>query len=142
MQWKAPKNSKKYYWTEHVKQKMQQYQLSGQRITRIIKSPYRIEQCVAGKNIVAAMQPQSCKRDKKTGKKTWNAEIWVMYKMKVHQLHNKKTQFINQGMQNFLQEQSLQEKQFYIISAWRYPGKTPKGEPIPEELIDEISNTI
>jgi hypothetical protein len=29
-----------------------------------------------------------------------------------------------------------------IISAWRYPGKSPKNNPIPEEILNEIKSLI
>lgn len=29
-----------------------------------------------------------------------------------------------------------------VISAWRYPGKTKPGQPLPEEILKEIRNAI
>ena len=29
-----------------------------------------------------------------------------------------------------------------IITAWRYPGKSPKRNPIPQEILDEVYNLI
>ena len=45
-----------------------------------------------------------------------NKEIWAMYK--------------------------LEKSQFKIITAWRYPGKSPARHPIPQEILDEIRNVI
>jgi len=29
-----------------------------------------------------------------------------------------------------------------VITAWRYPGKSPARNPIPQEILDEIRNVI
>jgi len=29
-----------------------------------------------------------------------------------------------------------------VITAWRYPGKSPARNPIPQEILDEIKNVI
>jgi len=39
-------------------------------------------------------------------------EIWVMY--------------------------ALKGKRLRIITTWRYPGKSPEREPIPEDIIEEL----
>ena len=51
------------------------------------------------------------------GNKTYS-EIWTIYKP----IKNK--------------------KQIKIITAWRYPGKSPARNPIPQEILDEIRNVI
>jgi len=33
-------------------------------------------------------------------------------------------------------------KQIKIITAWRYPGKSPVRNPIPQEILDEIKTII
>lgn len=33
-------------------------------------------------------------------------------------------------------------KQIKIITAWRYPGKSPSRNPIPQEILDEIKLLI
>ena len=43
-------------------------------------------------------------------------EIWTMYK--------------------------LTKTQIKIITAWRYPGKSPARNPIPKEILDEIKSII
>lgn len=43
-------------------------------------------------------------------------EIWAMYK--------------------------LQKNQIKIITAWRYPGKSPSRNPIPKEILEEIKLVI
>lgn len=74
MQFKAPKNTERFFWTGHALGKMQYYGLSAQRILRVINNPARVEEGVAEKT-TAVMQPSSIKR------KTWSSEIWVMYQM-------------------------------------------------------------
>lgn len=43
------------------------------------------------------------------------SEIWVMYK-------------VSGG----------NERKITVITAWRYPGKTPERDPIPQEILREI----
>ncbi len=38
-----------------------------------------------------------------------------------------------------IQEEKTRRK---VISAWRYPGKTKPGQPLPEEIMKEIRNSI
>lgn len=79
------------------------------------------------KNTIAVMQPvgsQALIKEKK-----WKQEIWVMYKTTKK---DKKT--INKGENNSL----ILNAQRKIISAWRYPGVSPKQNPIPEDIIREI----
>ena len=33
---------------------------------------------------------------------------------------------------------TLKAKSFKIISAWRYPGISPKRNPIPDEILEEL----
>ena len=134
---KDPKNSEKYFWTEHVKKKMRQYGLSAQRITRVIRSPYRVEESIVGNGTIAVMQPQSTRRDAQ-GNKTWNNEIWVMYKFaKKHKTVDEVS--ASAAMTCFLQKIAQDQKQMQIISAWRYPGKTEPGASFPDEISDEIA---
>jgi len=60
----------------------------------------------------AVMQPASVNRKKQT----WSSEIWVMYQ--------------------------LDKAQKKIISAWRYPGVSPKKNYVPQEIMDEVKNLI
>ncbi|GBD34520.1 hypothetical protein HRbin35_00245 [bacterium HR35] len=99
----------KIYWTKHAEKKIKFYQLSKQRLKRILTKPYRIEEGVAPQT-VALMQPAKIKKIGK--KKTWNQEIWLMIQ--------KENDLIK------------------IISAWRYPGISPQSNPIPEEILLEL----
>ena len=133
MQFKRPKNTEKYYWTRHSIGKMMQYGLSAQRIVRVIRAPERVVEGVA-KNTIAVMQPSSVRRDK-SGKRMWSQEIWAMY-----QINKKKKNIV----ENISDESGLAEKiipngkQLKIISVWRYPGVSPKGKDLPEEILAEI----
>lgn len=126
-------NSKtdKYQWTSHSLMKMQYYGLSQQRVKRVIRNPERVEEGIVEKTI-ASMQT--------AGSEKHPYEIWVMYqtpKLKVKsaklKAEDKKTKLLN--LLN-------SDKKLKIISAWRYPGKSPKNDPIPEEILNEIRNLI
>jgi len=136
MQFKIPK-SDKYQWTQHAQWKMRQYGLSPQRVIRVIRNPERIEEGIVEKTI-AVMQPASIKY--KNFKKTWSQEIWAMYQLRGGanyklQITNSK-QITKPKIQNL---KPLFTKKLRIISAWRYPGVSPKNNPIPEEILQEIA---
>jgi hypothetical protein len=95
--------------TKHSEYKMKQYGLSLQKVRGVIRSPKRKEVGIVT-STVAVMQPVSSK--KVLGKDVWKQEIWVLYK-----------------------EEGGSKK---IISAWRYPGVSPKREPIPEDILQEL----
>jgi len=123
MQLKIPKNTKEVCWTKHSIFKMRYYALSVQRILHVIKKPERKEEGIV-KNTVAVMQPVNPKIQ--SGKKIWKQEIWVMYQTCKAGKH--KTQSTNHKLK--------------IISAWRYPGVSPKKDPIPSEILAEIGGII
>lgn len=114
--------------TRHAEYKMKQYGLSPQRVRTVMRNPKRREEGIA-KDTIAVMQPSSVKR--KDGAETWNQEIWVMYvqaksfKPKVYKVES---QNIGIGSNGSIR----------VISAWRYPGVSPVGNPIPEEILREI----
>lgn len=60
-------------WTKHSENKMKFYNISKQRVLRVLNKPYRLETGVAPKTL-ACMQPVG-----KSNKKKWKQEIWVMY---------------------------------------------------------------
>lgn len=99
----------KTFWTKHSERKLRFYNLSKSKIIRIIKKPFRIEEGIAPKTI-ALMQP--AKIIKKGPRPTWKQEIWTMVQKS--------------------------EAGLKIISAWRYPGKSPALNPIPQEIIEEL----
>ncbi len=128
-----------YQWTNHSLMKMKYYGLSQQRVRRVIKSPVRIEEGIVEKT-VACMQPTSTRM--KDGKKTWSQEIWAMYKIQ-NQKSKCKSQNVNSKFKNIPNTRyGIRDAKIKIISAWRYPGISPKQNPIPEEILDEIKNLL
>jgi hypothetical protein len=119
------KRSGSFAMTRHAEFKMRQYGLSEQKVRGVIRNPRRREEGVA-KDTVAVMQPVSPKRDAK-GAETWKQEIWVMFQQRIK---NQKSKI---KIDDF-----APQRQIKIISAWRYPGVSPKRNPIPEEILREI----
>lgn len=124
---KGPKNTKQYHWTEHVKFKMQHYGLSAQKILGVISRPARLEEGIV-KNTIAVMKPINSKIV--NNKPVWKQEIWVMYQKKNSKSKNNLTPTLSLSRRGSIK----------IISAWRYPGVSPKRNPIPEEILNEVAN--
>lgn len=123
MQQKSPKNTSRYFWTEHVKFKMRFYGLSEQKVLSVISKPKRKEDGIVEKTI-AVMRPVSPKIV--SGKEVWKQEIWAMYQKKCK---NQKSKC-----------KILEKNPLKIISAWRYPGVSPKK--IPVEILRELNEAI
>jgi len=104
----------KLLWTKHITGKMKQYGLSEQRLKRVLRNPHRIEEGIAP-NTSAVMQ--------KTGTKKNPTEIWLMYQ---------------------ITKQKPNARKIKMISAWRYPGISPKkeGVPIPSDILLELKNLV
>jgi hypothetical protein len=105
-------NTERIYWTKHVKKKMRQYQLSESRLKRVLRQPERKEIGIAP-GTTAVMQTCGSKKHPK--------EIWLMY-------------------QTTTQSSKQKTQKLKIISAWRYPGISPQGQPltIPEDIVQEL----
>jgi len=106
-------------WTKHAKEKMRFYRLSEARLKRVLRNPKRKELGIA-EGTIAIMQPTTSRH---------TSEIWLMYqlvKSKVPGLAKRSGAGKNQKPK--------------IISAWRYPGKSPiRGPiPIPREILEEL----
>lgn len=112
------KDDKYVSWTSHSRAKMAFYRLSPQRIKSVLKHPLRKEVGIA-KGTLACMQRAKSKNP---------YEIWVMYT-------------INSKLKN---QNEKSQSQMTIISAWRYPGITKPGTPIPipEDVLDELRNEL
>lgn len=126
---KPPKNDSKYYWTTHAWMKMQHYAISEQRVKRIVRFPTRTEEGIAD-NTIAAMQPAGAKGQQ---------EMWVMYSL----VEPKKNEEANEdakekGIANYF----LPNKKIRIITVWRYPGVSPKRDPIPSDILAEVQSLI
>jgi hypothetical protein len=107
MKFKKPKNTDEISWTKHSIEKMQFYNLSENRVKRVLRNPNRKEDGIAP-GTLALMQ--------RTGSRKHPTEIWMMFQ--------------NIG------------KKIRIISAWRYPGISPKGKeiPIPQDILEELNS--
>lgn len=101
--------------------------MSKQKLIGILRKPERKEKAIVP-GLVAVMQTNKAffKQKKITVKKAWAprrapGEIWLMYK-------DVKTQSMGPSRK--------------IISAWRYPGITKPGDPIPipDDIKEELSN--
>ncbi len=133
-----------YRFTLHAQFKMQQYGLSDQKVRSVIRNPRRREEGIV-KDTVAVMQPVSVKRGA-DGKDTWKQEIWVMFVLKnqesriKNQEQKKKKAGSDQSESHDSQFSILNSagRQVRIISAWRYPGISPKRNPIPEDILLEL----
>lgn len=130
----------KYLWTMHSHDKMREYNLSEPRVKRIIRHPTRVEKSIIeDEQIVAAMQPAMGKH---------YAEIWVIYKIeklkvKSSELKVKKDFIENAAYQKLMQQIGGKgQGKIKIITAWRYPGKSPERDPIPEDILSEIRSIL
>ncbi|MFH0969027.1 MAG: hypothetical protein V1804_00800 [Patescibacteria group bacterium] len=126
----------KYQWTNHSLMKMRYYGLSQQRIKRVIKNPERIEEGIVEKTIACMQTSESSKHP---------YEIWAMYqisKLKVKSQKSKNTTEKSKFKNILDTKYQIQNTKIKIISAWRYPGKSPKNNPIPQEILDEIKSLL
>jgi hypothetical protein len=60
----------------------------------------------------------------KDGKRVWSSEIWAMFQTKPKS-KNQRPKIL--GLQKIR-----------IISAWRFPGVSPKRDPIPADILREL----
>lgn len=123
MLFKFPKDDKYFSWTRHVKDKMLQYRLSEQKIKAVLKNPARKEEGIAPKTLAVMKRNDTPKRKQ---------EIWVMFQ-------HAKSAPPPKGSGNA--NAPIRTK---IISAWRYPGISPKGKqiPIPEDILNELEKLV
>ncbi len=107
-------NFRKIIWTRHAREKMRFYNLSENRVKRVLRNPDRKEEGIAP-NTLAVMQ--------RTGTKKHPKEIWVMYQI----------------IKSKAKSQKLK-----VISAWRYPGISPIGKeiPIPDDVLKDLEEIL
>lgn len=117
-----PKDTPRLKWTAHIKNKMIFYNLSGQQVLTIFRRPERVEEGVAPQT-VAAMRTKKALGSKE--KKS--SEVWIMYRV---------------SKRSVQQASGLAIPVTTLISAWRYPGVTKPGSPvpIPAEIREELEN--
>lgn len=131
--------SGRYVFTLHSEYKMREYHLSKQRVIRVIRSPQRTEEGIV-EDTVAVMQPASVKTT--AGKPSWSQEIWVMYKIQNSRNSKLEIRNLEKESNNRLRITNFTQPRLKIISAWRYPGVSPKRDPIPEHILREIESGI
>jgi hypothetical protein len=114
----SAKPSERYAWTNHAYFKMKQYRLSESLVKRVIRYPARIEQGIL-EDAIAVMRPASASmlRRGEPAKAKNYSEIWAMYV-------------------------TTKRGQLRIITAWRYPGRSPERDPIPAEILEEVRKIL
>lgn len=100
-------HAKKIVWTNHALEKIRYYQLSKNRVLRVIRNPQRTEEGIVS-DTIACMQ--------KTGSSKNPFELWVM-----------------------IQDKNIDR---VIISAWRYPGVTKPGQPLPANVRSALETLV
>jgi len=128
--------------TRHAREKMRQYNLSESRLKGVLRKPDRKELGIAPRTI-GIMQI--------TGTKKHPTEIWLMYQIEKLKMKNTLVRPADGSRKKLKTELPKEAKvkmrtKFSspitkIISAWRYPGRSPIGEPppIPEDVLWEIN---
>lgn len=129
---KQPKNDSRYEWTQHAWMKMQYYGMSEGRIKRIVRFPTRIEEGIAD-DTVAVMQPADSKNYQ---------ELWVMYTLTNSRKPTTDNKQKKGALDNVAEFLGNSGKKIRIITVWRYPGKSPARDPIPEDVLLEIKNLL
>ncbi len=135
--------TKRFVYTKHSEYKMREYSLSRQKVEGIIRRPYRTETGIVPRT-VAVMQPVSPKTV--DGKTVWKQEIWTLYQLKNHELritndgNEQDDSLETAGIRNSKFVIPNSTNQLLIISAWRYPGVSPAGNPIPANILRELED--
>ena len=137
---KFPKDDSRFRWTRHIKNKMLFYGLSESRIRAVVRNPKRVEEGIAPQT-VAAMQPKA------SGKK--KEEIWVMYRTAKRSqtdadLNADSRRQDQENGQRMSASRLRQSAPVLMISAWRYPGVTKPGAPvpIPDDIAAELDQEL
>ena len=157
----------KYIWTGHAAIKMRHYRLTPSRVKRVIRYPVRVEEGIL-EGAVAAMQPAGGKQYSEI----WTMYTVVVWSdrgnlfrrhEKIPQrgiflrarsrsaalggIHARETsrgpsQEVAATATDFLGEIPAEGKKIKVITAWRYPGKAPEHDPVPQEILREIRKLI
>ena len=125
MQFRPPKNDNSFIWTKHAVSKMYHYRLSERQCRNLLRNYERQEQGIAP-GTLAISRRANTKRP---------TEIWLMY-----QEVGKKVNPIKSRKAGISSETKLFNR-VKIISVWRYPGISKKGEPvyIPDDIKDYVA---
>lgn len=124
--------NQKYEFTNHARVKMRQYGITESRVKRIIRYPERTEETVIEKAI-AAMQKTGGKKDK---------EMWVMYLIGKSKIKSQKSKNEEDDEREGISNFSLPVRKIKVITAWRYPGVSPRRNPIPDEVLAEVRDLL
>ncbi len=153
----------KFLWTHHARDKMRYYRLTESRLKRIIRHPARTEEAVL-EGAVACMQPSEGKKYAEI----WTMYVLVRKggfrgnmlsrsdsSAPAADFANSRMRFLRLWRRPSKPHPPLSRKhisstasQFFggskikIITAWRYPGKSPERDPIPAEILREIKNIL
>ena len=128
-----------FYWTKHSQGKLRQYGLSANRVKRLIRHPERIE---------AGIAPETWASIQTAGSKKHPYEIWTMYvvESKGSAVIANRQEAVKQSQRDRhgLRPRDDRLKRIKIISAWKYPGKTNPGDPIPipPDIFEEIAKEL
>ena len=123
--------TKRFVYTRHSEYKMREYSLSRQKVEGVIRRPYRTETGIVPKT-VAVMQPVSPKVV--DGEMVWKQEVWVLYQKQSTNSRQQKTTERDDPLRYL----STGDRCLKIISAWRYPGVSPAGNPIHANILREL----
>jgi hypothetical protein len=117
------KNDKYLFWTNHSKFKMLQYGISPAMVKKVLARPERIVEGIAPETIASMIRKDSKKSQR---------ELWVMHQKNISAY----------GGKNKKSKIKATEGRIKIISAWIYPGVSPKGKEIyiPQDVWDEIAS--
>ncbi len=127
------KNDRQFFWTNHAKHKLLQYGLSPTAIKNVLKHPERTETGVAPETM-AVMRRRDTKKTKR--------ELWVMIQKTKSKVQKAKIKSANQNLKLKYSVDNFAIGKTKIISAWIYPGVSPKDREIfvPEDVLAELNN--
>jgi len=147
---------------------MQFYRLTESRIKRVIRHPTRVEAGIL-EDAIACMQPAHGSRRGSVGTAGRLAggarysEIWTMYVMLADAVSSPCPSPLTQEgdpttplLKEFSSPLSSRTKggarphlnsrrygkKIKIITAWRYPGRAPVRNPVPQNIFKEIKNLL
>lgn len=113
--------------TQHAEYKMREYGLSRQKVSSVMRRPDREEVGIVPDTIAVMQTIGSSKR---------SHEVWVMYQKR----RRTPGQQWTIGGKSALSDTSQMSTR--VISAWRYPGKSPERDPIPEHILRSIECAV
>lgn len=130
-------NKDNILWTAHARQKMRFYGLSEQRLRRVLKFPQRIEEGIAPET-TAIMQPQKNDFSQRRAGGGITKKVLDRGGVEKNRFFGGKNR--KGAGEIWLMYQKAKNKKIKIISAWRYPGTSPKGKeiPIPADIRKEL----